>query len=76
MDGTAAVSVINQGQYLMTSVDIFIDNSFITTLASPFKFQFNPASYDFEPGIHTMRAVGINSIHSKKTTETKFTIIE
>lgn len=58
------ISVTNQGQYPLTSVDIFIGSDYITTLSNPFRFIFNPTEYGYGPGSYTFRAVGTNSIYS------------
>lgn len=73
-DGTATISISTEGQYPLTSVDLFINNNFLTNLSAPFRFIFTPSQYGFKPGTYTIKAVGTNNIYSKNSTETTFII--
>ncbi len=69
------IKVSSTGQYPLTSVDLFVDNSFITTLSSPFQFRFTPEDYGYTSGTHTLKAVGTNTVYSKSSTELSFSVI-
>ncbi|MBP6858070.1 MAG: PBP1A family penicillin-binding protein [Candidatus Pacebacteria bacterium] len=70
------ISILNnQTQYPVTSVDIFINNNYLTTLSGSFKFIFNPKEYGYLPGNYVFKAVGTNNIFLKNTIEQNFEII-
>jgi 1A family penicillin-binding protein len=73
---TSTLTISSDGQYPLTSVDLFVNNNLIATLSSPFRFRFTPSDYNLTPGTYTLKAVGTNSIFSKKTVEKSITIIE
>jgi 1A family penicillin-binding protein len=75
-DNTATITINPEGQYPLTSAELFIDNNLVATLSSPFRFRFTPADTNLSIGTHTVKAIGTNSIHSKKTTEKQITITE
>lgn len=68
------VSITNQNQYPLTGVDIFINDNYITSLSSPFRFIFQPKEYGFLPGVYTFRVVGTNSIYAKNEKTQSVTI--
>lgn len=72
------VSIVlnNQGQFSLTSVDVFINDIYITTLSSPFRFIFSPKDYGLNPGSYTMRIVGVNSIYLTGQREQVFSVIQ
>ncbi len=72
---TATITFSTQNQYPLTSVDIFVNDNFLTTLTSPFKFDFTPSEHGLTAGTYTLKAVGTNTIYSKNTTSTTFTLI-
>ncbi len=73
--GTTTISINSDGQYPLESVDLFINNNYIKTLSSPFKFMFTPSDYGYQEGNYTMKATGTNSIKLKSTVEKSFRII-
>jgi hypothetical protein len=72
---TTTISIKTENQYPLTSVDLFINNNFLTTLSAPFQFRFTPSEYGYQPGSYTLKATGTNSIYSKNSTEFSFKII-
>ncbi len=69
------ISVGTTGQYPLTSVDLFINNKYLTTLSSPYRLIFTPSEYGYSSGTYTLKATGTNSIFSKQSTEKTFTVI-
>lgn len=70
------ISIVNQNQYPITSIDIFINDNYITTINGPyFKFVFNSKDYDYLPGKYKLRVNGINNIYLKGSVEQDFEII-
>jgi 1A family penicillin-binding protein len=66
VDDTATMEISSSGQYPLTSVDIFINDSYLTTLSSaPFRFTFKPQDYGYQMGQYTLKFIGTNSIFSK-----------
>ncbi len=72
---TTTISISTDDQYPLTSVDLFVNNTFITSLSNPFRFRFTPSDYNYGPGTYTIKATGTNSIFSKSSIEKTFTII-
>lgn len=70
------ISVSSIGQYPITSVDIFIDDNYVTTLSSPFRFVFVPKEYGYLPGKHTLRATATNSIFLTNYKDVVFNITQ
>jgi 1A family penicillin-binding protein len=65
---TRTVTFSPGGAYAIKSVDVYVNNNFITTLSSaPFRFSFRPADYNYEPGSYTMKAIATDTILSKHT---------
>lgn len=72
---TAVISINSlNNKYPLTSVDLFINNNFITTLSAPFRFRFTPADYNYTAGDYTLKVVGTNSIFSKSSLEQEFKV--
>lgn len=74
-ENTTTIAISSTNQYPLTSVDLFINNNFLTTLSAPFRFRFTPSEYGYKPGTYTLKATGTNSIYSKNSAEFAFTII-
>ncbi len=74
-DSTSTIVITDDGQYPLTSVDLFINNTFVTTLSSPFRFRFTPTEYGYGVGTYTLKATGTNSLYLKSSTEKTFTLI-
>jgi 1A family penicillin-binding protein len=72
----ATITLSNSNQYPITSVDVFIDNTYTTTLSSPFRFVFSPKEYGYTTGVHTLKATAVNTIYGTSTKEQQFTIIQ
>jgi 1A family penicillin-binding protein len=70
------VSITNSNQYPITSVDIFINNTYVTTLSNPFRFVFNPKDYSTPPGTYTLKAVATNTIYETSQKEQQFTVTQ
>lgn len=70
------ISISTDSQIALTSVDVFIDDTYIITLSDPFRFVFNPKEYGYKPGSYTMKAVGINSIYASGFKTKTFSIIQ
>lgn len=70
------IIITNQNQFPLTSIDVFIENNYITTLSSPFRFIFSPKEYGYTPGVYTFRVSATNSIYATSQKEQSFTIIE
>jgi membrane peptidoglycan carboxypeptidase len=74
VDAPTTISITTSSQYPLTSVDLFINNTFITTLSAPFRFRFTPSEYGYTTGSYTLKAVGTNTIYSKSTVELPFSL--
>ena len=74
VDAPTTISITTSSQYPLTSVDLFINNTFITTLSAPFRFRFTPSEYGYTTGSYTLKAVGTNTIYSKSTVEIPFSL--
>jgi hypothetical protein len=70
------ISIGVQNQYPLTTADIFINNTYITTLNNPFRFIFNPNEYGYTPGVYTLKVVATNSIYATNTKDQAFTITQ
>ncbi len=70
------ILISNENQFGLTSVDIFINNDYITTLSSPFRFIFSPKEYGYTVGEYKLKAVGVNSIYLTGQKEQTFNIIQ
>jgi hypothetical protein len=70
------ISIINQNQFPLSSVDIFINDNYITTLSNPFRFMFNPKDYGFLPGVYKLKVVATNTIFAVGQKEQSFTITQ
>lgn len=67
---TEVLTIKTTGEYPLTTVDVFIDNSFIATLpSSPFRFTLSPSDLGYTVGKHTIKIIATNSIYSKTTIE-------
>jgi 1A family penicillin-binding protein len=73
---TATITIGSTGQYPLKSVDIFINNNYVTTLSEPFQFSFTPKEYGYTAGQYTLRAVGTNSILSQEAADQSVTFTE
>ncbi len=69
------LSFSNANQFGLTSVDIFIDNSYITTLSNPFRFIFSPGDYGYTSGEHTLEVSGTDTVYNKNTKVQVFIVI-
>lgn len=72
----ATITITNQNSFPLTGVDIFINDSYITSLSNPFRFVFQPKAYGFIPGNYSFKVVGINSIYAKNEKEVTFTVTQ
>lgn len=63
----ATISFSNSNQFGLSSLDIFIDNNYITTLSNPFRFIFSPGDYGYTPGEHIFEAIGTDNIYNKNS---------
>ncbi len=72
---STVITVGTTSEYPLTSVDLFINNNYLTTLSSPFRFNFTPSEYGYQAGTYTLKATGTNSIFSKNTIEQSIRII-
>lgn len=71
---TETLTIENKGEYPLNTVDIFIDNSFVTSLpAAPFRFTLTPKDFNYKTGEHTLKVIATNSIFAKTTVEQKIT---
>lgn len=68
------ITISTTNQYPLTSVDLFINNNYLTTLSTPFRFIFNPKEYGYLPGSYTLRVSATNSIYETNQKEQSFTI--
>jgi 1A family penicillin-binding protein len=64
-DETATVTVGTASQYPLTTVDVFVNDNFLTTLSSPFRFTFSPKDYGYIQGQYTVKFIGTNSLFLK-----------
>lgn len=70
---TITITTANN-QFPLTSVDVFIDNNYLTTLSNPFRFVFNPQEYGYLPGTYTFHISATNNIYATNTKEQVFII--
>lgn len=73
-NGNTVISIGTTNSYPLVSADIFINNNFVTTLSSPFRFTFTPSEYGYQSGNYTIKVTATNSIHSSSTIERAITI--
>jgi hypothetical protein len=72
-----SVTITNiNNQFPLTKVDVFINNSYITTLSNQFRFVFNPSEYNYTPGLYKIKVVGTNNIYAVNQKEQDFTITQ
>jgi 1A family penicillin-binding protein len=70
------ISISNTSQYPTKSIDIFINDNYLTTLQNSFNFIFNPKEYGYLPGKYTIKAVVTNTIYKTNQIEKTFYITE
>lgn len=68
-EATTTITISTKSEYPLNSVDLYLNNNYITTLSSPFRFVFTPSQYGYLPGTYTFKAVGTDSIYAKSTAE-------
>ncbi|HRH25033.1 MAG TPA: PBP1A family penicillin-binding protein [Candidatus Paceibacterota bacterium] len=73
-DSSVSISFSNSNPTPLKSIDLFINDGYITTLSSPFRFTFKPKDYGLIPGSYTMKAVGQNTLYSIGIKEINFII--
>lgn len=71
---TVTVVISTTSTTPLSSVDVLIDNNYVATLPTPFHFVFNPASYGYTTGTHTLTFNATNSVYAKSTTQKSVTI--
>lgn len=68
IDSSRVITVVSNGKYPITTVDVFVDENYLTTLSSsPFRFTFTPKEYGYQPGAHRIKAVATDSVFTKHT---------
>lgn len=70
------ITITNQNQFPLTGADIFIDNNYVTSLSSPFRFVFEPKEYGYLPGTYSFSVRGVNTIYATATKEQIVTITQ
>ncbi len=60
----------------ITSADIFIDDNYLTTLSSPFRFVLSIKEYGYGPGKHVIKAVATDALFNKHTGTKSVTFTE
>ena len=75
-DSTVVLSFTSSSQYPLTSVEVFADGNYLTTLSAPFQFTFRPSDYGFQEGAHTMSATATDSIFTKHTANQAFIVTQ
>lgn len=68
------VSISNSNQYPLISADVFIDENYLTTLPSPFKFVFSPKDYNIKTGVHNIKVVAKNSLYLTSQKDQSFSV--
>ena len=74
LSGKATVNLSNKNSYGLTTADVFINNTYITTLSSPFRLVFTPKDYGLLPGVYTFKVIGTNTMYSSGQKEQLFSI--
>lgn len=70
LSDTQVLTISSKEEYPLTSVDLYIDGSFIATLSTdPFRFTLSPSEYNYLSGTHTIKVIATNSIYTKGTLE-------
>lgn len=64
---TPTVSFVFPDEVLITSAEIFVDDNYLTTLSSPFRFILNLKEYGYKPGSHVIKVVATDSVFNKHT---------
>lgn len=67
LSDTRTISISSNSQYPITSVDIYMNGNYLTTLTSPFRFSFSPKDYGYAAGTHSMMVIGTDSVFNKHT---------
>ncbi len=74
---TTTITISIDGQYPLSSVDLFMNENYLTTLSSaPFRFVFTPKEYGYLPGNYTLKAVGTNTVYSRTTATSSITLTQ
>jgi len=77
LEESVVVSVESDGTYPITSIDIFVDDNYLTTLSTtPFRFSFRPKEYGYLTGQHIIKAVGTDTIFNKHEVDKKILFTE
>ncbi len=77
LDESKIVTIETGGTYPTTSVDIFIDDNYLTTLSTaPFRFSFRPKEYGYQEGEHAIKAIGTDTIFNKHEIQKEVTFTE
>lgn len=68
-DDTRSISISSDGEYDIRSVDIFINDNYLTTLSTtPFRLSFSPQEYGYQPGTYSFKAIATDTVFTKHTT--------
>ncbi len=75
VDNSAMVSFYNTNNTVaLASIDVFINDGYITTLSAPFRFTFKPKDYGLTPGSYNLKAVGQDILYSTGEKEISFIV--
>lgn len=70
------LSFTTKNQTELTTVQMFIDNTLVTTLSSPKRLVFIPSTFSLTPGTYSLRFVGYNTQSHKSTYTTTISITQ
>jgi hypothetical protein len=76
VDETKTITLSVESEHPLTKVDIFINDNFLITLSSPFRFSFNPQEFGYTTGKYIMKAVGTDTIFGRYTGSKKVEFIK
>lgn len=71
------ISITNSNtSFPLTGVDIYINDTYLTSLSEPFRFVFEPSVYGYLEGRYTLKVLGINSMYARGEKEQSFQITQ
>ncbi len=65
LDDAKTVTIKSNGSYSISSIDLFINDNYLTTLSDPYRFTLRPKEFGYQVGTYTIKAVATDTIFSK-----------
>lgn len=70
------ITIGNKNNFPLVAADIYINNTYITTLSNPFRFIFSPSDYNYTNGVYVFKVVGRNTIFNTNQKEQSFSVTQ